>query len=351
MISSAIQLISPNALRAALAFDLGFASSAPCHDVLIAQALRRLCGIMCPSPRERIRECAMQSLAPLFESSNTSLQQTLDDAFEALLLAGDLIEVTENGVEAKTDMYLCPPSFMELGERLYIMGIANDDASFLPEEVKNRLVYKGATRFLPDIDTADGLREIGLREVSSKHWFKKFDHGSAEEFRACLEERLTTCGKLGGFDDVRLLAHSDGRTTYRQRWNAPYDENGLHIFRVERAYGAAAWFIGEFSRGECKRYIVMDPLDAPGRACDAAWLAQLAIDATNGRPNAYDVSIQDDYRVIKLGFPLPGQAHRRLSVLAGRMQGGSPQDPLVFPTNTVGDAEAFLQAACWFVKA
>lgn len=347
------RLLDPKELRAQIACDLGIQSEMVSTGVILAQSLRRLCGLLCPSPRELIVECAIQSLDVLLELGQAELKEIVHETIEALVLAGDLTEVTEvqSGCQSRTSLYLCAPRFMRLADRLYVLGIASDDAQFLPDDIGAELIHEGAVRYLPYTMAAGDIERLGLREVSAKQWSRKLPHGNPERVREAMEERLRIRGTDGDPGDIRLLGRAGFSARYQERWCAPTDECGYYVFRVERAYGAAAWFIGVFTAGRCMRYLAIDPMEPGGRACDSAWLLQLAIDATNGHANTYELKVNGGRVAIRLSFPLPSQAHRQLSLLAGRIPStGAPHEALSFSPDVVDEVEAFLQGACWFVR-
>lgn len=353
MNGTGVRLVNPTEMRDQIASDLGIRSTAASTDVILAQSLRRLCGLLCPAPRELIIECAIQSLDAVLGIGQPQLKELAHETIEALIVAGDLIEVTDDPTNGKnyTALYLCAPRFMPLGDRHYLLGVATEDAMLLPEDISSALIHEGAIRYLPSATAAAAISRLGLPETNYKDWTRKFSHGSAEDVRSDIEERLRIRGTVGDPGDIRLLAHASDQIKYQARWRAPTGESGYHVFRVERMYGAAAWFIGLFSVGRCTRYLAIDPLEATGRACDAAWLIQLAIDATNGHPNTYALEANGSRTAIRLGFPLPTQARRQLIVLSGRIPSDvSPQGVLSFSSETASEAEAFLQNYCWFVR-
>ncbi|MGF6711619.1 hypothetical protein QFZ41_002583 [Luteibacter sp. W1I16] len=353
MNATGTRLINPMEMRAQIASDLGIRSRVASTDMILAQSLRRLCGLMCPVPRELVIECAIQSLDVALEVTQPQLKELVHETIEALIVAGDLVEVTDDPTNGKihTALYLCAPRFMPLGDRHYLLGVASDDAVLLPEDISSALIHEGAVRYLPSATAATVVERLRLPEINYKDWTRKFSYGSAEDLRSDIEERLRIRGTVGDPGDIRLLSHAGGQAKYKERWRSPADESGYHVFRVERTYGAAAWFVGLFSAGRCTRYLAIDPLEVGGRACDAAWLIQLAVDATNGRPNTYTLEADGCRTVIRPGFPLPTQAHRQLIVLSGRIPSDvSPQGVLSFSSGTVNEAEAFLQESCWFVR-
>jgi len=347
------RLLHPADLRAQIAHDLGIQSEPVSTGVVLAQSLRRLCGLLCPAPRELIVERAVQSLDVMLEVDQAELKEIIHETIEALILAGDLAEVTDtqSDCQSRTSLYLCAPRFMRLGDRCYVLGIATDDARFLPDDISAELIYEGAVRYLPYMMPVDDIERLGLREISPKHWSRKLPYGDPEVIRETMEERLRIRGTDGDPGDIRLLSHTGLSMRYQERWRAPTDESGYYVFRVERAFGAAAWFVGVFSVGRCMRYLAIDPIEPGGRACDAAWLLQLAIDATNGHANTYELKANDGRVTIRPNFPLPNQVRRQLSLLAGRIPSmGAPQEVLSFAPDVVDEAEAILQHACWFVR-
>jgi hypothetical protein len=349
-----IAVIEPKRLRDLLAQDLGL-SVDESTETILAQALRRLCAILCPCPREQLTTWGARSLSFLSKCDGViDLEQALDETIEALLIAGDVLEARPPSGNGQGPLvYPCAPSFMHVGDRTYLLGVAEDDALHLPRLTRKHLMFEGATRFLTDNTLSSHLEAAGLQCISPSHWARKLPINSADHYRQALERQLVDEGRPGDLGAVKILAHATAHpVSYRARWKDPQSEYGLHIFRVPRLYGSPAWYIGDFRDGHIDTYAPIPLLEAGGRACDAAWLAQLAIDATQGRPNRYFKEQGAQGLLLRLEFPIPLMIHRRLGLLSGRIQYDiGPQMPIWLPLEIAPQAEELLQHACWLAPA
>ena len=349
-----IAVLDPQQARDLLTHDLSLSCN-PNISTILAQAVRRLCATLCPCSREQLLTWSARSLDFLSQcEAGISLEQMLDDTIEALMVAGDILEAgSRNGSEQGPLVYLCAPSFMQIGNRIYLLGIAEDDAQYLPTHACNRLVFEGATRFFPDCTLWPDLEAAGLHCISLGQWSRKLPVTTADHHRRELEKLLIDEGQHGDLGPVKVLTHATADPSgYLARWKDPRSERGLHVFRVPRTYGSPAWYIGDFLDGRIDTHMPLPLLEPGGRACDAAWLAQLAIDATHGRPNRYFKEQGEQGVLLRLEFPIPLMIHRRLGLLSGRIQcDQGPQVPIWLPSEIAPQADELLQHACWLAPA
>lgn len=349
-----IAVLDAKRARDMMAHDLGLSGN-PNIATILALAMRRLCATLCPCSREQLLTWGVRSLSFLDQcEGDVPLEQVLDDTIEALLIAGDILEAgPRNGSGQGPLVYLCAPSFMQIGDRIYLLGIAEDDAQYLPIYACKQLVFEGATRFFHDFTLSRDLEAVGLQCISPGHWSRKLPATTADHHRRELEKLLIDEGQSGDLGPVKVLAHATTDPVgYRARWKDPQSERGLHVFRVPRTYGSPAWYLGDFLDGRINTFMPFPLLEPGGRACDAAWLAQLAIDATHGRPNRYSKVQGEQGALLRLEFPIPLMIHRRLGLLSGRIQcGQGPQTPIWLPSEIAPQADELLQHACWLAPA
>jgi hypothetical protein len=328
--------------------ELGMRSGTYDDALLLLQALRRMCGILCPNPRELIAAWTARSLSGL--TGFADLDEEVNLGLDSLLIAGDIVEMT--GEDAGAQVYLRAPAFMALDKHTYVFGIADDDAPFLPADLQGRLNYRGASRYLEGTDAIGILSELGLQKLTEAQWCRKFNPGTAREQVTMLRNVLAVEGTSEDLEVQKLLSHNGKGQGYQARWVGPLDQQGIHVFRVSRTYGSAAWLIGDFEQGRLKRFAHIPLLEAGGRPCDAAWLAQLALDAEAGRANSYRLTNSQGASTIALTFPLPTMAHRHLTFLTGSLQFGvGPQTPIQCPPEMTTSLESYLQKKCWTVRA
>lgn len=359
---SAATVIQANGSQAVeqLRKDLGVPFGQRYDDlsVLIAAVIRRLCGFMCPCPPGAIAKVALRSLTK-FDLDPTELEEQVSDTMEDLMVCGDLLElskVTLQGAENKPTWLFCaPPSYVERqGGRIYLFGIAPDDAPFLPTDVRARVKNEGAARFIEagDASLLEMLRSIGLRPVNSEAWLTAHKAEAASSYVERLRARVTRDGTPGAMDGLTLISSQTAEhTPYGQRWKAARDESGLFIGRMPQPYGAPLWYLCAMSNGAVIRSLLLPLPDSAMRASDSAWQIQLAIDAHAGNPATFTSVREEDGFRLDLSFPLPISGRRRLAFLGGRRVPGNGR-PFSFwiPESQLPAEEAYLREHFWFRK-
>lgn len=361
MSSTRFQVGASSMVLRALKDDLCLERAASPQDAvaLVASVVRRLCGFMCPCPQSALATAAKRSLRALPDISE-KIDEVIAAVLEDLLVGGDLIELAQvalTGLEEKPTWLFCaPPSFLKSAERLYIFGIAPDDAPFLPARLLDRLRYDGSTRFI-DATTNESLDEVfaslGLRRLVETTWLSKT---SIEAPGAFIERvvlpRIRQGGLVGAMPGVSVLRHADSiQTRYRDRWALLEAESGLFIGRMEQPYGAPLWYVMDLHGGQVERALVLPFYDIASRACDQAWRIQLAIDAHSGHPASYSMRNESDGCRIDSSFPLPLSAKRRLLYLGGMTNHQTRHDGSFWiPFAACETAERFLQTDLWLSK-
>ncbi|WP_298189056.1 hypothetical protein [Metallibacterium sp.] len=357
MTKVAVSIVTPGAVLAAVRADLQISGSSDADALgeLIAQALRRLCGFMCPCAPRSILLAASRSLASLV-GDEVPLQERIDAVFEHLLTAGDIVEVARVSTLApaddRTQVFCGPPSFLQCDARCYIFGIAPDDAPFLPKSLRDRLHYDGSTRFLDALkgeDLDETLSALGLRRHSVASWLGKSSRVSAQTFLQQVQNRLERDGVKGVIPGLKILQHAGAAPSrYASRWREPGDAAGLYIGRADQEFGTAVWYLASLVDGIVARSMVLPLSEAAGRACDQAWRIQLAIDASRGHPATYAVRPAEGGMRLGVSFPLPAIAKRQLLYLGG-MKGDADgrQFSYWLPDLALRLAEDYLQSEFW----
>lgn len=325
---------------------------------LVAAVIRRSAGILCPCPRQALRQAATRSLAMMVPWAD-ELGTLADAAIEGALVGGDLLELANVVMAEEHDhptwLYCAPPGFVRgAGTRVYILGIPPDGALFLPTEVRERLRHEGSARFvdeLPGEGLAEVLASLGLREIAANTWRHVRRAESAATHVATLLRKLEREGTPGPVTELRVLrpAACPG-TPYAGRWALPDKNTGLRVGRFEGAFGNRIWCLAELEVGELRRYVRLPLRESALAPCDAGWLAQLALDAAAGHPGTYRAVAGDGGAVITCSFPLPRFARRRFEYFGAT----APMDvPYAFwvPDTQRAAEEAFLRDQLWLAPA
>ncbi len=341
---------------AALRADLQCDASAATDDVvaLVAAAIRRLSGFMCPCSQAAISRAAKRSLRELWEDHEAA-ESFVDHALEDLLVGGDLLELSHVAAtdldDKPTWVFCAPPAFMQSEHRVYIFGIAPDDAPFLPSNVLRRLRCDGATRFIEritDDDLVEVLSALGLRELQESKWLTKVTIEAPASFIERIQSRLIREGIHGSFPEFSLLKHAtEVRQPYQERWVTPQAESGLFVARAAQPYGAPIWYMADINEGRFTRSLVLPFHDIPTRACDQAWRLQLAIDAEAGHPATYRMSSSEGGIRVLPSFPLPLAEKRKLLYLGGVASHSARYDSSFWVPNDVCAAAEQILASLW----
>lgn len=352
--SARVEVASPQRCLELLARDLRVDPAGGLSVELVAAAMRRLASSICPCSSHSLVSTTTQSLS-YFTDDETALKNLASYVVEDLVTSGDLVElahVTLAGAEDKpTWLYPAPPSFVPRGKRIYLFGIAPDDAPILPKALGANIHREEAARYLDNEagDAVAALEALGVRKVSADHWLNDGTAQSAKDHIRWLYKRLQDDGVAGPLADMLVLRHRNAsRGSYSGRWGKECDASGLHIARVERPYGAPLWYLADLANGRCTRSFLLPSRETTARACDQAWRAQLAIDAEEGNPATYRTAASLDGHLLILDFPLPLTARRRLAYLGG-ISKRSDNNPYTFwiPDSELAAESAYLERHLW----
>lgn len=346
--------ISAADVRSCVAAELGLAEidgSAVSDLTLVAAVLRRNCGILCPCPAELIVRRTTDAVCQLLDT-NADPKDLVEAVLNGLVVAGDLLEGNDSSNPGTSALiYVANPSFLRIGERVYILGVAEDDAPILPRDLLSQLQMKGASRYFGAKDVEARLRDLGFRELSKKRWLGPSMRGGASQVVERARARLSSDGLPGPVENATALK-SATRTwrAYRDRWSSISKESGIHIIRVPRRYGSPRWCIGELENGHVIRFLPLSQDEQSLRPCDQAWLLQLALDSIRGNPNYYWRVQTGEHVVLRLGFPIPLRTHRAISLLCGLCATEiGPAQPLTVPRDIAAEIENILKEDCWLV--
>ena len=351
--------LSAQDAAAQLAAEYGLAGSVGLSRELLSCVMRSQLARMYPcSESSLLTACrnALSALAPDVDALDSAATAVLED----LHTCGDVVELARVTIaqadEQSQWLVPVPPSFVVRGKRAYLLGIASDNAPFLPEEHWQRIQHIGAAR---SIDLDDGglvsartLGVFGLRQLDETEWLGYKPKGSATQYVDQLRDRLRSSGVDGPLLGMKVLAHQEAdRRPYQRRWVEDCTASGLHIARLEQPYGSPLWYLAELNSGQCRRSLLLPYHLERERACDQAWRAQLAIDASQGHAGSYAVQTDQGKTVLKLDFPLPLIARRRLRFLGG--PSSRSDSPYTFAIPSIEEqAECrYLEEQLWLQRA
>ncbi len=328
------------------------------HEIsveLLADVLRSQLARMFPCPPHALLTAARRALAGLGWDADT-LGRVAGDVLEDLQTCGDIVELARVTVAQDEDrsqwLFPAPPGFVLRGNRAYLFGIAPDNAPCLPGEHRQRLQLNGAARYLvldaPGALTPASLQALGLRQLDEREWLGLDRSETAAEHLDLLRDRLLRHGTNGHLPGMRTLAHQTAaRMPYQRRWTSDSTASGLHIVRMEQPHGAPLWYFAELSAGRCKRSLLLPFHLDSDRGCDQAWRAQLAIDATQACHASYSVEHRGGEAILRLDFPIPLFARRRLLFLGGSMAREDNPNMFVVPANEEVSERRYLEERLW----
>ena len=340
------------------ALGLQLAPGADWTTTYAAFTLRRLVGVLAPCSRRELLAQARRALAGVIQDD---LDDLITGALEDLLVGGDVLElpalIANHAKRAPVLLFGATPSFIVQEGSIRIIGIAIDDARFLPEGIHARVLARGGDRFIQEADVAplaSLLTDLGLRQIDAARWLGIGTDEPATAFLRRVRELVAARGRDEQLADVSWLWPSDGRYQgYRARWQStPPEGVDLAVARAPQVYGNPRWYVIDPTRPT--RYRLLDlPIEdeVTTRGCDTAWSVQLALDAERGSPMRYHVmDAQDGWIQLRLEFPLPLHHRRRLLRLGGRRTTEDHGFRFHVPAVDLPSAEAILNAA-WMSRA
>ena len=323
-------------------------------DAVLAALARRSAGIHCPCSRATLRASLLQCIHGL-PSSFESSSEAVDDAIEALIVGGDLLELDDVAIDdsdvKQTWVFAAPPSFViRPSGAAFLFGVVPDQDTFLPSTLNERVLQRGYTRVLepkPEEDLARQLRELGLQQLSDRAWLKTPRTENPTDMLRRYERLLAEGAPITEIRDVQILDSARPVTYYRGRWASPTDHDGIFVARRPQEFGSPTWCLVELRDGKPVRLLDLPVTRTRWRACDAAWHLQAAIDHCRGTPQRYRRRI--DGNGIRFDFfsPLPQWSQRRLMNLGKSVPPDACLCSYVVPANEADAEEAFLQQNLW----
>jgi len=322
-------------------------------DSLLAALARRTAGIHCPCSRATLRASLLECMRGL-PTSYDSLAEAVDEAIEALIVSGDLLELADVVIDDSdvrpTWVFAAPPSFVvRPSGSVFLLGIVADQDTFLPSTLFGRVLARGYTRLLepqPGEDLPRKLRELGLQRLSDRAWLKAPRQEHPVDMLSRHQRLLASQPPIRSIPGVQILDSARSVTYYRGRWTDPTDQCGMFVARRPQEFGAPIWCLIELSEGKPVHLLDLPLARTRWRGCDAAWHLQTAIDHRRGTPQRYR-RINGDGARFDFFSPLPQWSERRLMNLGKSV----PRDACLFsyvvPANEADAEEVFLQQNLW----
>ena len=341
---------------ALLAAEHGLTSSNALSRELMASVMRSQLARMYPCPARALLAATRHALEALTPDQD-ALGHLAADVLEDLQVCGDVVELARVAIAQSEDqcqwLLPAPPSFVVRGDRAYLFGVAVDNAPFLPGEHWQQIKFKGAARFLElagaEATAPQSLVAFGLRQLDEAEWLGTGCRQTPQQHVEQLMERLRRHGTSGHLPNMKVLGHQGAiRQSYARRWISDCTASGLHVVRMEQPYGSPLWYLAELSSGRCLRSLLLPYHLERERACDQAWRAQLAIDASQNYACSYTVQRDGEQVILKLDFPIPLIAKRRLRFL--EVPSAPSDNPYVFviPSNEEQAERRHLEEQLWF---
>ena len=325
----------------------------PLDEALLAALLRRGAGIHCPCSRATLRASLLECMHGLPNSCD-SLPEAVNDAIEALIVGGDLLELADVVIDdsdvKQTWVFAAPPSFVvRPSGSAFLFGIVPDQDTFLPSSLAERVLQRGHTRVLepqPGEDLPRELRELGLQQLSERAWLKAPRREDPFDMVGRHEGLLADQPTITGIPELQILDSARSVTYYRGRWTDPTDQDGMFVARRPQDFGAPIWCLVELKEGEPVRLLDLPLAPTRWRGCDAAWHVQAAIDHRRGTPQRYR---RIDGNGVRFDFfsPLPQWSERRLMNLGNSVPRDACLFSYVIPSNEADAEESFLQQNLW----
>lgn len=284
----------------------------------IACALRRAASFLCPCPMGTLVRNVVQPLRGLNLDLDL-VKKSVEETVDAMVAHGDLLEHREVEGEGKSGaslLYAAPPSFVaRQSGAVILLGIAADERSALPSELESRVSFQKHARTLQPLtgeNLAEILVELGLISIPYKSWLKSPASETAGQHVSRLNGLLDGATPSREVPGLLLLDKESPVRYYPGRWIEPRKQSGRFVARRSQSYGADLWCYVELDNGNPVRLIDFPISMGRWRGCDEAWYLQMALDATRGKPQEFQIYAGDDgTRVLKLFSPVPMWARRR----------------------------------------
>lgn len=232
---------------------------------------------------------------------------------------------------------------------LFLIGIAPDHASALPERLAARIDYLNHIRRLfPEIgeNLRADLKQLGLAELSMDAWRKEAPlHESSSEHLQRLNSKLKP--NSGSIEGLKILNSAKPVKYYRRRWEEAKAQTGRFVMRRPQVYGNDVWCYVELSQRQAVRLLDFPTSNSRLRGCDEAWRLQLAIDAERGEPQRFSVRHETHGSIVEFYSPLPLWATRRWDITGEPVTSASGLFAYKFRAEEISEEVKFMQRELW----
>lgn len=301
------------------------ASTELTDDELLAAAIRRAAGFLCPCSRRRILQSVTESLMALTDDPE-ELHDAVVSALDNVIAFGDLVEVSaarpDDGDQSLL-IHMAPPAFvLRSNGDTFILGVVPDSATILPETISALIRHEGFARRIPAgaiDDPSDYFNDLGFVEIPLNLWLRVPPSETAEVHLNRHKRILAAQATVHEIPGLILLDTTCSVSNYRQRWTALPVYDGFYVARRSQAYGADLWCFVQIKNGRPCKFVDLPLVGVDHRGCDAGWLLQCAIDYLHGSPQVATISrTADGEPLMSLDGPVPSWIHRRLEYLGRR---------------------------------
>ena len=323
-------------------------------DPLLAGLLRRSGGIHCPCSRATLRASVLECTQGLSPDPD-SLPARIDDAIEALIVGGDLLELNDvatDDAEVKgTWVFPAPPGFVvRPSGAAFLFGIVPDQDTYLPDSLSNRVIHDGFARTLPALPgerIAEELGQHGLQQLSQRAWLRAPGRESAPDMVARFGRHLAAEPRSADIAGLEILDSDRPVTFYPGRWTPPASQTGTFVGRRPQEFGRPIWCVVEVLDGGVVRLLDLPLKTTRWRDCDTAWHLQMAIDHCDGHPQLYRRRPDGDRVRFDFLSPLPMWAQRRLAIFGSTVAPERSLFSFRLRTAEAVTEERFLQDELW----
>lgn len=320
-----IHKLDSDRLRRLMCQRLGLSDSALAQSpALLAELCRYRASFRAPCSRAALKRDVTQCIAPLV---SVAASESLDDIIDALLVAGDLVEVRsdlDSREAVPILLHLGAPQFIPVtGLMCILVGIEPDGREILPRAMLEAIERRGHLRLLPTDDgsrTASELTKLGLTELAFDRWARGPQTMEAQRLIAEYNSRLTQAPKGGDMPDLTVISPRAPVGYYKGRWTTPKGITGSTIARRPQQYGAPVWCYVKLVDGHCEHVLDLGMGEWPG--CDEAWWLLAA--SRRGRRTAqqfrtYPANAREI--VISVQCPLPQWVQRWFQAIGESAEG------------------------------
>jgi hypothetical protein len=351
-----MRFLTTEQLRETVVQQLGLRSTEHGWDSIefVVAALRRTAGFLCPCSPSTLSVTVAEALRGLVAPDQARTR--LDDALEAMIAYGDILEAKDHTYGTSSVLlYAAPPAFFrrESGV-IFLIGVTPDHLSPLPTDLQSQVEYVGHTRSIASKgeDLAQDLRDLGMIELNERAWLRapalQLALQHARQFDLALE-RVPIAHDIPG---LTILDSLRPASFYRGRWTEPASHAGRFVGRRRQAYGADLWCYVDLRDSGAKRFIDLPLFDDRLRGCDEAWRLQMAIDANRGKPQRLTIRPANDGTVTALFFsPVPLWARRRWDTIGKPGPDSGCLFSYVFPEAEITEEIRFAREMMWLETA